>query len=57
MSLSQSSDIILKFIADIDYEDNIALTSDNLKSTVLLLYSLKSTALKFGLRIATELSV
>ena len=57
MSLSQSSDIILKFIVDIDYEDNIALTSDNLKSTVLLLYSLKSTALKFGLRIATELSV
>ena len=57
MSLSQSSDIILKFITDIDYEDNIALTSDNLKSTVLLLYFLKSTALKFGLRIATELSV
>lgn len=57
MSLSQSSDIILKFIADIDYEDNIALTSDNLKSTALLLYSLKSTVLKFGLRIATELSV
>ena len=57
MSLSQSSDIILKFIADIDYEDNIALISDNLKSTVLLLYSLKSTVLKFGLRIATELSV